>query len=61
MVVPLRAALGAIEPWEVALSALLTTLTIAVLFVIGGRVYAGAVLRTGARVPYREALRSLRG
>ena len=61
MVVPLRAALGAIEPWEIVLSALLTVLTIAGLFVIGGRVYAGAVLRTGARVSYREALRSLRG
>jgi ABC-2 type transport system permease protein len=61
MVVPLRAALGAIEPWEIVLSALLTLLAIAGLFVIGGRVYAGAVLRTGARIPYREALRSLRG
>ena len=61
MVVPLRAALGAIEPWEIVLSALLTLLTIVGLFVVGGRVYAGAVLRTGGRVPYREALRSLRG
>jgi ABC-2 type transport system permease protein len=60
MVVPLRAALGAIEPWEIVLSAALTALTIAALFVIGGRVYAGAVLRTGARVPWRDAFRSLR-
>jgi ABC-2 type transport system permease protein len=60
MVVPLRAALGAIEPWEILLSAVIMVITIAGLFVIGGRVYAGAALRTGARVPYREALRSLR-
>jgi ABC-2 type transport system permease protein len=60
MVVPLRAALGAIEPWEIVLSAAVTLLTIAALFVVGGRVYAGAVLRTGARVPFREAFRSLR-
>ncbi|MFL5680951.1 MAG: ABC transporter permease [Chloroflexota bacterium] len=60
MVVPLRSALGAIEPWEIVLSATITLLTIVALFVIGGRVYAGAVLRTGARVSYRDALRSAR-
>ncbi len=60
MVVPLRAALGAIEPWEVILSAALTIVTIAGLFVVGGRVYAGAVLRTGGRVPFRDALRAAR-
>jgi hypothetical protein len=30
------------------------------LFVVGGRVYSGAVLRTAGRVPFREALRFVR-
>jgi ABC-2 type transport system permease protein len=60
MVVPLRSALGAIEPWEIVLSVAIMLSTIAGLFVIGGRVYAGAVLRTGARVPFRDAIRAAR-
>jgi ABC-2 type transport system permease protein len=57
MVVPLRTALGAIEPWEVILSAALTAATIWVLFVVGGRVYSGAILRTGGRIGLRDAWR----
>jgi ABC-2 type transport system permease protein len=60
MVVPLRAALGAIEPWEIALSASLTAATIWALFVFGGRVYSGAVLRTGGKIGLRDAWRSSR-
>jgi ABC-2 type transport system permease protein len=58
MVVPLRAALGAIEPWEIVASAALMAAAIWALFVIGGRVYTGAVLQTGARVKLRDAWRS---
>jgi ABC-2 type transport system permease protein len=58
MVVPLRAALGAIEPWEILLSVALTLAMIAGLFVIGGRVYAGAVLRGGSRTKLRDAWRA---
>ena len=58
MVVPLRAALGAIEPWEIALSAGLTAVTIWALFVFGGRVYSGAVLQTGGRMKLRDAWRA---
>jgi ABC-2 type transport system permease protein len=62
MVVPLRAALGAIEPWEIALSATVMVISIWGLFVLGGRVYSGAVLQTGARMRLRDAWRaSLRG
>jgi ABC-2 type transport system permease protein len=60
MVVPLRTALGAIEPWEIAVSALLTAATIWVLFVFGGRIYSGAVLRTGGRIGLRDAWRASR-
>jgi ABC-2 type transport system permease protein len=58
MVVPLRAALGAIEPWEVVGSAALMVAAIWALFVVGGRVYSGAVLQTGARLKLRDAWRA---
>src|SRR3954447_15780100 len=60
MVVPLRTALGAIEPWEIALSIALTVATIWVLFVVGARVYTGAVLQTGGRIRLRDAWRASR-
>ena len=58
MVVPLRAALGAIEPWEIVGSAVLMGVAIWVLFVVGGRVYSGAVLQTGARIRLQDAWRA---
>ena len=58
MVVPLRAALGTIEPWEILGSALFMCVAIWVLFVVGGRVYSGAVLQTGGRVRLRDAWRA---
>ncbi len=60
MVVPMRAALGAIEPWEIALSIALMLAAIWVLFVLGGRVYSGAVLQTGSRMKLRDAWRAAR-
>ena len=58
MVVPLRAALGAIEPWEMIASALVTIAAIWLLFIVGGRVYSGAVLQTGGRIRLRDAWRA---
>jgi ABC-2 type transport system permease protein len=60
MVVPLRAALGAIEPWEMVGSALVTVAAIWILFVVGGRVYSGAILQSGARIRLRDAWRASR-
>ena len=60
MVVPLRTALGAIEPWEIVISVLITAATIWGLFVVGGRVYSGAVLRTGGKIGLRDAWRASR-
>jgi len=60
MVVPLRVALGAIEPWEIVLSMALMLVSIWVLFVIGARVYSGAVLQTGSRMKLRDAWRAAR-
>ncbi len=60
MVVPLRAALGAIPPWQIAVSIALMLVAIWALFVIGGRVYSGAVLQTGGRMKLRDAWRASR-
>lgn len=60
MVVPLRVALGAIEPWEVAGSIALMVAAIWLLFEVGARVYAGAALQTGSRMKLREAWRARR-
>lgn len=57
IVVPLRAALGAIAAWEILLSAAITIAFTYLLFVIGGRVYAGAVLGTGGQMKLRDAWR----
>ena len=60
MVVPMRAAFGAIEPWELILSVVVTVAFIYGLFVLGGRIYTGAVLQTGGRMKLRDAWRSAR-
>ena len=57
-VVPLRAAFDAISPIEIALSMIVTIIGIWILFVVGARVYAGAVLQTQARMKIRDAWRS---
>lgn len=60
MVVPLRAALGAIEPWEVVVSIGLMLAAIWLLFEVGARVYTGAILQTGGRMKLRDAWRASR-
>ncbi len=56
-VVPIRFALNGIPGWQVALS-LVLTLAFAALAVLGaGRIYEGAILRSGGRVRLREAWR----
>lgn len=60
MVVPLRVALGAIEPWEVVASVALMLLAIWAMFVVGARVYTGAVLQSGGRMRLRDAWRARR-
>ena len=58
MVVPMRAALGAITPIEIGVAAAITIATIWVLFMVGGRVYSGAALQTAGRMRLRDAWRS---
>ena len=58
-VVPLRAAFDAIRAVaRSAISVVITLVAIWVLFSIGARVYAGAVLQTAGRIKIRDAWRS---
>jgi ABC-2 type transport system permease protein len=58
MVMPVRTAAGEAAAWEVGLAVLLMLVAIALVVRIGGRVYAGALLRTSGKVKLRDALRS---
>ena len=60
LVMPVRQAAGGAAWWEVVISVVLMLLSIAVIVRIGGRIYAGALLRTGGKVKLREALRAER-
>lgn len=60
LVMPVRQAAGEAAPWEVALAVVLMLLAIALIVRLGGRVYAGALLRTSGRTKIREALRAER-
>jgi ABC-2 type transport system permease protein len=55
--VPMRAALGAIGPLEIALATGILILAIWALFGVAARVYSGAVLKTGGLVSIRDAWR----
>ena len=56
-VMPARYALGVAPLWQVGVAALLEIVAIVVVVRLAGRVYRNSILRTGARVSLREALR----
>ncbi len=58
MVMPVRQAAGDVASWEVAVAVLLMLVAIALVVRLGGRVYSGALLRTGGRTKLKEALRA---
>lgn len=58
MLMPLMVAQGTVSAWHVAGSALVMIVVVALLARAGARVYERSVLRIGATVPWREALRS---
>jgi ABC-2 type transport system permease protein len=60
MTMPARIAAGEPSVVEIAASVLLTVAATYVLVVVAGRVYARNVLRTGARVSWKSALRAAR-
>jgi ABC-2 type transport system permease protein len=61
LVMPVRQAAGQVAAWEIVLAVVLMLAAIALVVRLGGRVYAGALLRTGGKTKIREALRAERG
>ncbi|MEU5694903.1 ABC transporter permease [Actinosynnema sp. NPDC020468] len=57
ILMPGRMAMGVAPGWQVALAIVLALIAAAAITWLGGRVYGNAVLRTGARVRLRDALR----
>lgn len=57
-VLPGRMAVETVPGWQVALSLAVAVATTVAAFRIAGRVYAGAVLRSGGRVSLRESLQT---
>jgi ABC-2 type transport system permease protein len=58
LAMPVRIALGAATSAQIALSLVLLIGSTIVLVPVGARLYAGAILRTGARVKLRDAWRA---
>ena len=58
LAMPVRIVLGAASGWQIALSLSLLIGSAIALVPVGARLYAGAVLRTGARVKLRDAWRA---
>jgi ABC-2 type transport system permease protein len=61
LAMPSRVALTDVPAWEIALAAALTLVTALLVLRGAAGIYAATVLRTGLRVPLREALRLRRG
>ena len=60
LVMPVREAAGGVALWEVLVAVALMLAGIAVVVRLGGRIYAGALLRTSGRTKLREALQGER-
>jgi ABC-2 type transport system permease protein len=58
LAMPVRMVLGSATTWEILASLALVVGSTALLIPLAGRVYAGAVLRTGAKVKLRDAWRA---
>jgi ABC-2 type transport system permease protein len=56
LVMPVRQAAGEVALWEIALAVVLMVLAIVLVVRLGGRIYSGALLRTGGKIRMREAL-----
>ena len=57
LIMPMVIAAGTAAGWQIALAVGLNLATVAALVHLAGRVYAGAIRRTGSRIRLTEALR----
>jgi ABC-2 type transport system permease protein len=60
LIVPLRIASGDIAPWQVGLTLAIMLASTVLVVLLASRLYAGAILHTGARVKLVDAWRSAR-
>ena len=60
LVMPVRQAAGQVALWEMALAVVLMLVAIGLIVRLGGRIYAGALLRTSGKTKLREALKAER-
>jgi ABC-2 type transport system permease protein len=58
LIVPLRIAAGDIAPWQIGLTLAIMLASTVVVVLLASRIYAGAILRTGARVKLKDAWRT---
>jgi ABC-2 type transport system permease protein len=58
LVMPVRQAAGEVASWEIALAVALMLVAIGLVVRLGGRIYAGALLRTSGKTKVRDALRA---
>lgn len=58
LAMPVRIVLGSATAWEIGASVVLSLAATAALIPLSGRIYAGAILRTGAKVKVRDAWRA---
>jgi ABC-2 type transport system permease protein len=58
LIVPLRIAAGDIAAWQIGLTLAIMLASTVVVVLLASRIYAGAILRTGARVKLKDAWRS---
>ena len=60
LVMPVRQAAGEVVVWEIAVAVVIMLVAIVAAVRLGGRIYAGALLRTSGKTTMREALRAER-
>lgn len=58
LIMPTRVAVAGVETWQVALVMLVNIALIPLLVWLAGRIYSNAVLRSGARIKLKDALRA---
>jgi ABC-2 type transport system permease protein len=58
VLMPMRIAMGVAPVWQALLSLVLTAGFCVLLLRFAGRIYRNAVLRSGARIPLREAFKA---
>ncbi|HEX8860215.1 MAG TPA: ABC transporter permease [Actinomycetes bacterium] len=58
LIVPLRIAAGDIAAWQIGVTLAIMLASTVVVVLLASRIYAGAILRTGARVKLKDAWRS---